>query len=895
MLTAELDLNFIQADAVILTPNRRLAAFLAAKHQLQQVAKGNQVWESAAIYPLQAWCEKLWLDLICQQRAPQKLLSPIQLQIIWEKIILASKVGSGLLEIVSTAKQAINAWDMMLQYDLSFTAIAAGLEWGSDPLILQLWAAEYQQQCSQHGWLDFYSMLNVLIAEISAHPCHLPSVCYLIEQQELTPQYQRLFAALKQHGTKIVEQQLMPKRCQDIAVLSVADEETEYLRVANWALASWQTDSTARVGVVVPDLAQSRDKVEAAFATAFAAAKNNTLSCLSTELPYNISAPHPLSYYGIIDLALLLLQLSGNVTISCNDLTKLLRSSFIAGASPELNGRAMFAQQMLNTGELEFALPHVLAQLQILAASGKVGCSLFATNWESWLALAPQLTGMQSTQYWLAQFAAILQSWGWPGSKPLSANEQQLLSCWQLLLQEYGQLDFILQRHSFHAACKIVQKLALHTPFLPETGEVSIHVLGILEAAGLPFAKLWVLGMHSNAWPMAAAPNPFLPVHIQRQFNLPRSSAARELMVAEALTATFCRGASGQVVFSFAETVAEIPRMPSRLLIDFPRQHQLLPAISTSKVAAAFQPRINMQHLQDGQGPAFIKDVAPGGSKTLQLQANCPFWAFAEIRLRARQRQGASIGLTARERGTLLHNVLANVWRQLQTSAALLALAADKSTQLLTHHINTELQALQKLRPLTLTENYIALETKRMLQLLGKWLQYERQRQPFVVYKIEQQYLAQIGALKFNVQLDRIDQLLSGEIVVLDYKTGTVATNDWFKERIYSPQLPLYCVATPLNPSCVAFAIIRTDSKIFKGVAQTTKLLPDVATLAEMSGKGPALSWEQQITSWQDKLAQVALEFQQGQAQVQPAAGNATCRNCKLQTFCRIHEKTSAL
>ena len=46
---------------------------------------------------------------------------------------------------------------------------------------------------------------------------------------------------------------------------------------------------------------------------------------------------------------------------------------------------------------------------------------------------------------------------------------------------------------------------------------------------GLRFDHLWVMGLHHEAWPQSANPNPFLPIALQREHKLPHSSADREL------------------------------------------------------------------------------------------------------------------------------------------------------------------------------------------------------------------------------------------------------------------------------------------------------------------------------------------------------------------------------
>jgi hypothetical protein len=56
-----------------------------------------------------------------------------------------------------------------------------------------------------------------------------------------------------------------------------------------------------------------------------------------------------------------------------------------------------------------------------------------------------------------------------------------------------------------------------------------------------------------------------------------------------------------------------------------------------------------------------------------------------------------------------------------------------------------------------------------------------------------------------------------------------------------------------------------------------------------------AKSWPGLLASWKNELESLARGFAAGAAAVDPKHGLATCRNCDLQTLCRVHERLSAL
>ena len=70
------------------------------------------------------------------------------------------------------------------------------------------------------------------------------------------------------------------------------------------------------------------------------------------------------------------------------------------------------------------------------------------------------------------------------------------------------------------------------------------------------------------------------------------------------------------------------------------------------------------------------KETIRTGSTLLKNQSLCPFNAFAVHRLKAEPLEEPSQGLSAKDRGSLLHDVLYRLWRQWDSSAALNELTA---------------------------------------------------------------------------------------------------------------------------------------------------------------------------------------------------------------------------
>ncbi|TIH03137.1 hypothetical protein D0S45_20940, partial [Marinifilum sp. JC120] len=120
-------------------------------------------------------------------------------------------------------------------------------------------------------------------------------------------------------------------------------------------------------------------------------------------------------------------------------------------------------------------------------------------------------------------------------------------------------------------ALKQLQVMANQRPFQAKVPDSPIQILGILEGAGLHFTHCWVMGLHQQAWPPAAAPNALLPIRLQREHNMPHASSLRELQYAQSLTDNY-RHCADTIIFSSPnhDDDSEQALPPSELIRDIP-------------------------------------------------------------------------------------------------------------------------------------------------------------------------------------------------------------------------------------------------------------------------------------------------------------------------------------
>jgi len=272
-------------------------------------------------------------------------------------------------------------------------------------------------------------------------------------------------------------------------------------------------------------------------------------------------------------------------------------------------------------------------------------------------------------------------------------------------------------------------------------------------------------------------------------------------------------------------------------------------------------------------------------------QAACPFRAFAHVRLASEPIEEPNPGLDARDRGTLVHCMLANVWRDIGTQARLLALPAADLEAILAKSADEAIAQVKRYRHEALSGRFGALERERLARIAAEWLALERRRGDFEVTGIEEKHALEFGGVTVNVKLDRVDRLPTFEHVVIDYKTGKCSASSWLGERPEEPQLPMYALGTD-RVAAIAFAQVKTGEMAFKGFARDDGLLPKVGPV----GKGQAKRYPR----WPDLLAALRVEldsigkgFASGDARVDPKKGPMTCGLCDQQAVCRIAERAS--
>ena len=851
-------------DDLIITANRRLSSHLQSQFdQIQATQK--QSWLSPRILPLSQWFSELW----AQSHPAELLLDNGLSRFLWQDIVSTESRHTPLLDTVRAAELAQQAWQLLHQWNIPLSRL--NQEESEDVRAFMHWARCFQQRCQEQGWCDVSVLSERLLPPLLSSLAQLPRQITLVGFDSFPPAISTFFDALSARIKIIIPSHSSPALNKQR--LQLTDRQAEFRTMAQWAKHEWQKNPQQSIACLIPELLAERSTVERCFADEFR-------EDLATAV--NIAGGYPLLNYPIIQTALTLLNLMNDSSLTRPRLTALLLSPFIRGAEIEYQERALLDRHLRQCREDRFTLSSL-----IVSTKAVQHCPQLLSLLSEAQSLFSQHQKLAYPSQWAAVFAAILTHFGWPGDPSLNSNEFQLVNSFQQQLRSYAGLDWLLEHQSIAEAFETLRQLLSKALFQAESEHnTPIQVLGILEASGLHFDQLWISNMNDDTWPRPPSPNPFLPIHLQRELSMPRSSGSHELHYAQQIMQR-CEHATTKLITSYSLQNQEENRelSPSPLILDFTE-------ISLNDLdLKMIEPRTanpRLEPWQDDLAPALKPDEkVRGGATVLKRQAECPFWAFAEIRLQAKPFDELELGLSAAERGSLVHAVLAELWRRLGDSEHLHRLDNEALNQLVkdtvTAVVNKELQTDSGLSDHDIASPLRDLEIQRLQQLVLQWLDIEKKRSPFKVSAIEQPFSLTVGDLSLRLQVDRIDTLEDGSQIIIDYKTGSPSPSSWLGERPEEPQLPLYALQDPLHVRGLAFAQIRTQSVKFNGITAQAGQLPGV--------KPSPTEWSVLVEQWQSALTTLADNFCAGEAAVTPKKLPTTCAYCHLASICRIHER----
>ena len=890
----------ISIEAPVLTVNTRLSRYIRRQYDEEMEAAGNTAWQTPLIIPFQSWIETLWSE----SWPEESLISKVRSNILWEKIIARDKSLSNKKVLLThgVARTAYDAYLLMAEYNVSLPLEDIYLT--EESKALKRWKNSYEKEIVKLGFIDQLSLTERVKKLIKGDSrVSLPDKIIIAGFDEITPGTESFIAAIKEQGCCVdfwpdepVRSGLLRRGSIQtsfeisevkarIRVRAYADEKEEVIQVARWIRKVIKPG--LRVGIVVPQMNRYRKIIRQEFT-----AELDPGSVLPWEEGsglFNISMGSTIYEEPVIKSAIDILSIEERNDIS--KVSSVLHSPFISSDEDEYLSLTRLDADLKKMGYIKISLSQIVKRISYYDKRQQ-DLSGFIKRVSKWSRILKENRGRELPSFWAGNFSKCLKELGWPSVK-LENSEYQALMVWNELLEGLQSLDDILGKINRRESLKHLTRLVKNRVHQPESQECSIQVLGTLEASGQFFDYLWIIGAHEYAFPGQPSPNPFIPLYIQKKFNLRHSSPEREFAFSKVVLKRLLNSAP-HVEVSFPLVIDDMEVRLSPLL-DLPeRQQKELIIEDSCRLKDIVHSEKAFEDIPYEENIPVTDDelrIISGGVSILKNQSACPFKAFATHRLNASTIATPEPGLSPADRGTIVHTALKFFWKGVKNSKRLKEIP-------LNNHIKDSVDEAIKghCSAGSLPEKYVELERDRVEALIGEWINLELARDDFEVIEVECEREISMGKLLIKTRFDRIDRLDNGGEVIIDYKTGGCSKKDWLTERPKDPQLLLYNLSGCFD--AITYAKVKAGDLKFVGLSRYDDMLQGVKSLENDKKILEMLedinSWDELMCMWKIKVERLSASFLNGDTNVDPNeyldGSGKPCKYCDLTPLCRVFE-----
>lgn len=878
----------LRVGRTLLVPSRQRAHALHLAHAAAQLEAGRRVWTTPDVLPLDAWIARE-IEARALRASVPRVLSRAEDWLLWRECAADATRDWPLVNRTALGEALRRASTLAADNCIETHAAPPGTE---AALLYEVQRA-VNEKCRSMGAVSLVSAAEWMRRNPNTNAPRLAGFL------RVSPRLAALSAASGAaqgvlEGVSNDDSALKRPR-----VVIAPDDLTELELIAQWCKAQIERRPTARLLVVLPGSAGSRERLATLIQQTVDPrswlASREDLGDAAPDTLVAIEGGSPLARNPAVGHALATLTWLGGEAGEFEAVSEWLRSPY--WKKPTVGARARLDVWLRERGRIEL-------DLRTLLAHGAAGPPEGARDILGQIADATVALGQgqASPRDWSHRFREALAIFGWPGERARDSQDQQTVKRFHDLLDEFGQLAGTAGSVPRAAAIQWLTEFASRTPYESADADPLVTITPMLADPIVRYDALWVAGLHSEAFPQPVQADPFLPLPAQLAAGVPAASAAGRLREAHSLLRAW-RAAAGELVLSTPASSGDLELLPSPLLVPWlaqPRRRSAQPAPAESLWLPARIRRPGLlEAVDDRIGlPWDVDRPLPSGTRSVELQNTCPFRAYAELRLHSTELGAPEPGVDPKTRGKLLHAALQQFWERLRDSQALRALAPPSQSELIEQCVTDAARALwgEVDSPMLLRER------RRTARLMHSLCDLERQRAPFSVIATELETVLTVqlkeplslARARMNVRIDRIDELASGGRVILDYKSGQRPSADWYGERPSHPQLLAYLAA--VGDEAIAMATVNVTAREvrFDGIASSAQLLPKVKAVIPPEGSGGdcAAAWELRRHEWVEIIEQLAAGFVAGNAPVDPKQG--ACDYCHVKGLCRIAERAQS-
>jgi ATP-dependent helicase/nuclease subunit B len=908
----------IKQGGAVIVPSRQRAHAARLAYAAAELAHGRRVWATPDILTVDAW----FIQAVERHAATAgtdvpRILSPAEEWFLWRQ---CTSEATGELDLVNRGalaealrRASAIAADFGIDIrgarrpELSVSGSADPDSPGTEVALL----AEVQRAVDERCQLLGAATVASLVARIPADEKQVVASGFLTLPPRL-----RSFVTSSGEGARA-------ERVSPNGVVA-ADELDELERIARWCHERVARNPDVRILIVLPGSPGTRERLATLIRQAvnpsavFQPSRDATDDGLVA-----IEGGAPLARVPAVAHALSTLSWLGGNAGDFEAVSAWLRAPYWQTPGPVARARLDLSLRVRE--RMRFNLHQLVGALSsappALAGSAREVSTLIN---KATVALGQ---GSASPRDWSERFRAVLEVFGWPGERARGSGEQQTVVRLHELLDEFGQLASAARSISRDAAIQWFSELATRTAFRPADDDAVITITSALSAPVVRYDAIWVAGLHAEAFPQPVQPDPFLPLAAQLTAGVPAASAAGRLAEADALLKSWREGAD-ELVLSAPARAEDLELLPSPLLAKWLHgEHEATspPTHAPREPADILDPAPSgaiwlplrshregmLETFEDTVGPIWpIERPLPSGTRSLELQNQCPFRAFAELRLGSTPLDAPEPGIAADQRGQLLHAALQKLWERLRDSRGLAALS-DAALDATIHRSVEEAanEAVRRAQPSHKSRAVVndaqgdlfgdpgrspplSRECRRAERLIRALCTVERERAPFRVQSTELDSTLTLKGAQLRIRIDRVDALETGGRAILDYKSGRRTPADWYGERPSHPQLLAYLAALGEDVVAMATANVTAREVRFDGIANVAELLPKLRGVEGPFGVDPD-AWPLRREEWLARVESLAAAFVAGRAVVDPKPG--ACDYCHVASVCRISDRVAAV
>lgn len=865
----------LEQGGTLVVPTRQRAHALRLAFARAMLARGRTVWPTPDVLAADAWISREVERSAARDASLPRVLSPAEDWWLWRECTLQATRDSDIVAGAALAEALRRADRLATEHRIDISRWRA--LGGRETELLDTVRRAVQRARIEVGADTAHHIAAGLARIGGARAVHFAGFAGL-EAPALRAIHDRRRA--QGDGGEwwtVAEPACLPR------VDRAGDTGDELERAAGWCLRQLERSGDARLLIVAAGDAESRERlatqVRAALAPAASFAGEASEECVA------IDGGAPLVRQPLVQYLL------GGLDWIVDGLEFEAFSDWLRSPYGALGGDAAARLDLWwrRDAPLEADARASLPRLARAAREGLEPARVLIGGIES--ALTALGNGAATARGWSERFRDVVT--GLRGTVELTSAEQQTWLRFIALLDEFGGVAGVAGLLDARRALRALHELASRTSYQPATGDALVTIVPGHDDPIAGYDAIRVLRLTADAWPAPALADPFIPLPALREAGVAAASGAGQLERARLSLAAW-RAATCDLTLSSPTAAGDVELAPSPLLAAWPAIDAAEPALPW--LARRLHRPVTLAMLDDPRGQAWpAHRPLPRGTRSLQLQSECPFRAHAELQLGAEPLEAPAPGVARDERGRWLHRALELFWRGLGDSAQLAALDGAAVQRLARTAVAAARDDTFPPGP-DIAVAAREREARRLADLVARFAERERERPAFVVRGLEVTRTLDLGEAQLMLRLDRVDALEAGGFAVLDYKSGEPKSLQWYGGRPAPAQLMAYLAALGDEVRVLVNAHLTQRlawrKPAYYGVAEEGDLLPGVRAMAPPPDGAAGSAWAYWVGRWHGELTQLAGAFLRGDAAVLPAKG--ACRHCHLATLCRVGERAQA-